>query len=1011
MRGTIARQTIKALYEVLEWYFNNPGAGKAQSIIQYYDLWRDLHTLSVNISSKGWEAFKKLAHQTLHVNLRTRDQQWRLLFAIETYLNILMRAMALNKLGRTPSNVSDFENKINSNRNLFPPSVFEWIFQALDDQSLDTQLRNNLENTLTIMLQTIASINVAALSFDSFRVLYQNILPREIRRSLGEFYTNEQIVDEVLDAAGLNCDQIKVLYERWKTGKSVRILDPACGSGSFLVRLIRRIYSCLHCKPDIVDFIESIIYGIDINPFASEMARLNVILAISDGLQSTCRYAVYNVQRVNVYWGDSLTTAVISQHPTGARMLRIRIPSLARFLESTKSPEIILPHPDIIDPIILIDNILKSINKKSKEEFIRELLEGLPEDVKFAYGDILGSVWDVITSVINAGNSRAIELLKSSIRVLRHVGEIDYVIGNPPWVRIHEISPQVRNKLRKYYKFYLPGSSYDPRFRKTKTPFKSQQDYSMAFVERGLQLLKQGGVLSYVITSKILKTTYAGKLRETLLYKTKILRIVDYSLYPVSLFEDAVNYPLIIAVKNTDPSPDHAVNVTVYNTVGHRKDFQLPQQELPLDKNTTNLNSRMSPWILAPLPVIKVLRKLQSGGERLGDVYEIMMGVKTSANDLFIIKEIKECNKGIVRAVLENGREVEVEEWLIHPMVRGEDIDPFEYRINYYIIFPHDPETLEPIWDPIQKEILVRLGVLTTQWRVRASGSTLVYETSTKNACNSILNRISLMEKSGWRIVRNPCKLLACTRIGKGNADLRVNVEKSGSKCKVYVDGLRIPGAPKATRHFMDNLERLVKRNDYRINLPPWTIFRVSRQKFQEYRIAWQENTKFFEAAYLSVLSHTNTNICQSQASRLIVPIQTVYFISEKDRCMSLIMLAYLNSSLVRSLMKLIAWSARGGYFRHISFTVGHLPVPQLRVFTELCHNSNNIDINNQGRELLKEFETYLVKTFNITEKEYLEVVNYGKWLNEIGVEGEKLSTKHFEDTEIIVDDIEDEEL
>jgi hypothetical protein len=52
-------------------------------------------------------------------------------------------------------------------------------------------------------------------------------------------------------------------------------------------------------------------------------------------------------------------------------------------------------------------------------------------------------------------------------------------------------------------------------------------------------------VLSYVITSKVAKATYAGKMREDLVRKYTLLKLIDYSLYTVQLFKDVVNYPLI----------------------------------------------------------------------------------------------------------------------------------------------------------------------------------------------------------------------------------------------------------------------------------------------------------------------------------------------------------------------------------------------------------------------------------------------------------------------------------
>jgi hypothetical protein len=319
-------------------------------------------------------------------------------------------------------------------------------------------------------------------------------------------------------------------------------------------------------------------------------------------------------------------------------------------------------------------------------------------------------------------------------------------------------------------------------------------------------------------------------------------------------------------------------------------------------------------------------------------------------------------------------------------MVRGEDIDPFTYRINYHIIFPHDPQTLEPLWDPVQKQILEMLGLLSGEWGVRASGQVLVYESRGRNACKRLLQRVEYFRRAGWTL-RNlkPCRLLACLWIGRGGSGLKVSIEESGSTCKVYVEGLRIPNAPHATQHFTMNLERLVRRDDYKRNLPPWSIFRVSEQKFREYRIAWQEIAKYFEASHLPI--QANTGLCTSQAGKLIVPIQKVYFISERDKCTSLIMLAYLNSSLIRSIMKLIAWSARGGYFEHISYTVGHLPLPPLQNLKNLCDEVavvQNGDLNEAAKAITKKAEQAIAKSLGLDEKEYEEVVSFGKWLNEI---------------------------
>jgi type I restriction-modification system DNA methylase subunit len=122
-------------------------------------------------------------------------------------------------------------------RKVFEPNVFEWFIEALNDLSLPKGLREGISSAINTVLDVMYDLDLLYVTTDMFREVYQNILPPEVRKSLGEFYTNYEIVNRVLDSAGLNADTIGELYDRWRSGaKDTLILDPACGSGSFLVK-------------------------------------------------------------------------------------------------------------------------------------------------------------------------------------------------------------------------------------------------------------------------------------------------------------------------------------------------------------------------------------------------------------------------------------------------------------------------------------------------------------------------------------------------------------------------------------------------------------------------------------------------------------------------------------------------------------------------------------------------------------------------------------------------------
>jgi hypothetical protein len=128
---------------------------------------------------------------------------------------------------------------------------------------------------------------------DFFAELYRDLFPREVRHRLGEFYTPDWLVEHVLDRAGYSGDP------------DVRIIDPTCGSGAFLVAAIRRARehgaasrSGIDRQPageqaerdgDLCRRILRNVVGLDVNPLAVLAARANCALALGPLLRGVER--------------------------------------------------------------------------------------------------------------------------------------------------------------------------------------------------------------------------------------------------------------------------------------------------------------------------------------------------------------------------------------------------------------------------------------------------------------------------------------------------------------------------------------------------------------------------------------------------------------------------------------------------------------------------------------------------------------------------------------------------
>ena len=137
-----------------------------------------------------------------------------------------------------------------------------------------------------------------AQSRDLLKKLYQHLFPKSVRHDLGEYYTPDWLADHTLNELGYKGDPDK------------RLLDPACGSGTFLVMAINRIRkwydlnreTCSFDEGDLLRKILANVIGFDLNPLAVMAARTNYLIAIKD--------LVRHVDHVEipVYLCDSIMT-------------------------------------------------------------------------------------------------------------------------------------------------------------------------------------------------------------------------------------------------------------------------------------------------------------------------------------------------------------------------------------------------------------------------------------------------------------------------------------------------------------------------------------------------------------------------------------------------------------------------------------------------------------------------------------------------------------------------------
>ncbi|OYD17175.1 hypothetical protein CH333_01760 [candidate division WOR-3 bacterium JGI_Cruoil_03_44_89] len=171
---------------------------------------------------------------------------------------------------------------------LFREDIFDWY------------MPNN--ELLLGVLFTFNPYNFKQVDRDILGKLYERYIPREERKRLGQFYTPEEVINYILDAVG---------YREDADIEGKRLLDPACGSGGFLVRaanvLIQRLNVRGFGAETILNKVQENIYGFEINPFACHLAETNLLFQVIDLIKEAKKEnSEFEMGRFNVFETDSL---------------------------------------------------------------------------------------------------------------------------------------------------------------------------------------------------------------------------------------------------------------------------------------------------------------------------------------------------------------------------------------------------------------------------------------------------------------------------------------------------------------------------------------------------------------------------------------------------------------------------------------------------------------------------------------------------------------------------------
>lgn len=156
-------------------------------------------------------------------------------------------------------------------------------------------------------LHRLSRFDFAGVDSDIIGVIYNTYVSRKEKREKGQYYTPSEIIQYILDTVGYSGRNI--------IGSNKRLIDPACGSGSFLVSAAKRLVTAYKGSTEqiedptaLLERIKNNLFGFDINPFACYLAEVNLLIQVLDLIKLAHeRGQRPNLERFHIYNVDALT--------------------------------------------------------------------------------------------------------------------------------------------------------------------------------------------------------------------------------------------------------------------------------------------------------------------------------------------------------------------------------------------------------------------------------------------------------------------------------------------------------------------------------------------------------------------------------------------------------------------------------------------------------------------------------------------------------------------------------
>jgi SAM-dependent methyltransferase len=452
------------------------------------DCWRGAERVPT-IALKR-ELWAKLLRSALGSQFEDTDE----LFVEHTYLVLLATLIGHAVVGFDLNSARDEPGVLLSGQ-LFERAGLLGVGQAgFFDWVLDTAAGGEVVSDIA---RRVASFRWAEVDHDVLKALYQSVIAPEVRKRLGEYYTPDwlasRMVDEVVD------DPLRQ-----------RVLDPACGSGTFVFHAVRRQLDAATAAglpiSEALETVTASVFGVDLHPVAVALAQTTYLLAIGRERLAQ-RTGTLNIP---VYLGDSMRweAAEESIFTVGGDVLLYTTDGAELFASELRFPASVVADVGRFDYLVSELTARASTRQRGGS---RPRIGGLLKNLAIpeAARSTVEATFNVLCDLYDQGRNHIWGFyIRNQARptwLSRPENRVDVLIGNPPWLAYRFMTPtlqQVFERRARERKLWMGGA----RGRTT------QQDLSAFFVARSVELyLRVGGRFGFVMPRAVLsRQTYGG---------------------------------------------------------------------------------------------------------------------------------------------------------------------------------------------------------------------------------------------------------------------------------------------------------------------------------------------------------------------------------------------------------------------------------------------------------------------------------------------------------------------